>query len=99
MLHDGGEVVERLVQEGKPFHRYVVTGGPMPLRDFEPTLSMRADGPAWCDLEWTATYEAARLPHVQAAGIVRSVVVDGLAKSGDNDHEAKAAVAYDRTVP
>ena len=78
VLPDGGEVLERLVESGPYHHRYVVDGGPMPVKEFDALLQVESSGPNACDVRWRAHFTAAGLAEPEAAAIVEQVFTAGL---------------------
>lgn len=57
-LHDGGRLVERLLDEGKRFHHYRFDDpGPLPVRDFSARITVVEEGPDRSAIEWTASFE------------------------------------------
>ncbi|MHA5054852.1 SRPBCC family protein [Streptomyces sp. SD15] len=57
-MHDGGRLVERLLDEGKWFHHYRFDDpGPIPVADFTALIAVVEDGPDQSTIEWTASFE------------------------------------------
>lgn len=90
VLPDGGEVVEVLVEERDRLHRYVVTGGPMPVKDFEATLTVTDLDEKSCEVEWSARFEGNGIPDDEAAEIVSMVFRGGLHNLAGQDRSRTA---------
>ncbi|MFI5635645.1 SRPBCC family protein [Streptomyces sp. NPDC051664] len=59
-MHDGGKLVERLLEQGTRFHHYRFDDpGPVPVRDFTARLTVIESGPQQSAIEWTASFEPA----------------------------------------
>ncbi|MFF3564611.1 SRPBCC family protein [Streptomyces sp. NPDC002574] len=71
-MHDGGRLVERLLDEGKRFHHYCFEDpGPVPVTGFSARIAVVEDGPDRSTVEWTASFEPVPgVPAEQAAGAV-----------------------------
>lgn len=57
-LHDGGRLVEELVEEGPFFHHYRFDDpGPVPVRGFTARLTVTAVGADHSEIHWAARFE------------------------------------------
>jgi carbon monoxide dehydrogenase subunit G len=72
VMHDGGRLVERLLEEGQRFHHYRFDDpGPVPVRDFTARIAVLESGPDTSTVEWTGTFEPA--PGVRAEDAAAAV--------------------------
>lgn len=59
-LHDGGSLVEKLVEEGPFFHHYRFDDpGPVPVRGFTARLTVTAVSADHSEIRWAARFEPA----------------------------------------
>ncbi|MFJ3307457.1 SRPBCC family protein [Streptomyces sp. NPDC086549] len=59
-MHDGGRLVERLLEEGPLFHHYRFNDpGPVPVRDFTARISVTALDADRSEIGWAARFEPA----------------------------------------
>ena len=64
-MQDGSRLVERLLDEGKRFHRYHFDDpGSLPVRDFTAQIAVLETGPDRSTIEWTGSFELS--PNVTA---------------------------------
>ena len=78
VLPDGGEVAEQLLEEGDRFHRYRVTGGPMPVEDFVAEIRVLEVDGGTSEVRWQASFAPAGLPAADAEAIIAGVFRGGL---------------------
>lgn len=59
-LADGARIEEEIREhdDQKRSYTYVITGGPLPVKDYASTLQVKAVGEEACLVEWAASFEA-----------------------------------------
>jgi hypothetical protein len=59
-LADGAQIEEEIREhdDQKRSYTYVITGGPLPVKDYASTLKVEAVGVDNCRIEWAASFEA-----------------------------------------
>ena len=78
-LGDGNEVVERLVAETDRSYTYrIIEPGPLPVADYEATISVRDGEGGGCVVDWEANFTAAGVPDADAEGVIAGVFEGGL---------------------
>ncbi|MFJ3953706.1 SRPBCC family protein [Streptomyces libani] len=78
VLPGGGEVVEQLLDVGQYFHRYRVTGGPMPVTGFVAEIRVHARTETTSEIVWQAEFQPSGIPAADAEGVVAGVFDGGL---------------------
>jgi hypothetical protein len=77
-LQGGGEIVEALEDHDDKARRYsyTIVSGPLPVANYRSELSVRADGPRSCTVEWGSNFEP-QGPEAKAVGAIRGVYQAG----------------------
>ncbi|HET9073514.1 MAG TPA: SRPBCC family protein [Solirubrobacteraceae bacterium] len=78
-LGDGNVVVERLVGESEHSYTYrILDPGPLPVADYEATITVRAGDGGGCIIDWRANFTAAGAPDAEAETVIAGVFEGGL---------------------
>lgn len=80
-LADGGTVVERLdaLDEANQTLRYSIVESPLPVEDYEGTLSVEAIDESTCTVTWTAEFDVVDAPQEEIASTFADLYTAGLA--------------------
>ena len=78
-LADGACIQEeiRAHDDAARSYTYVITGGPLPVKDYASALKVESTGPQSCRLEWSANFEALA-PAAEVEAMVGGVYDAGL---------------------
>jgi hypothetical protein len=68
-LGGGMQMVERLVAVGERQYTYAIEEGPLPIRNYVATLSVREAGPGSCIVAWSSEFEPDGISADQAVAI------------------------------
>lgn len=82
-LGDGAVIRER--QEARDdesrTYTYSIVEGPLPIRDYLATLSVRERGAGACTVEWSSTFEPDGVPEADAVDLIEGLYRGGLASA------------------
>jgi hypothetical protein len=81
----GGAIVERLLEEGERTYTYAIEEGPMPVRNYRSTLSVKEAGDGKSLVDWHGTFDpaegATEEAAVQIVEMVYTAGLDGISKT------------------
>ncbi len=75
-LGDGAKLYETLVSKDDMSYTYKIDESPLPLANYQATISVRADG-AGSTMEWSANFEADGVPEAEAQQMVGGIFQAG----------------------
>ena len=73
----GGQMVERLVEEGNRSYTYTIEEGALPVANYEATLSVKENGTDACIVDWVGTFEPAEGGTEESAVQIVEMVYEG----------------------
>jgi hypothetical protein len=76
-LKGGGTIVEALEASGPETYSYTILSGPLPVKNYHSTISVKSDGKA-STLHWVGKYEANGASDAEA-----KKVIDGIYEAGE----------------
>jgi hypothetical protein len=76
----GQPLVERLEDHDDDAMRYsyTIVSGPLPVRDYESTLSVHCDDATSCTVEWNGRFAPDGAPEAEAVELIRGIYRKGL---------------------
>lgn len=80
-LEDGAQVTERLdaIDEEARTLRYSIVEAPLPIENYESTLSVRAIDESTCEVRWASDFDVVDAPEDEVAGTFAELYAVGLA--------------------
>ena len=77
-LVGGGEVRETLLEQSANSHAWRIDESPLPVKTLTASITVRAEGPASCSVDWSATLVPNGVPEADAVEIVHGFFQAGL---------------------
>ena len=79
-LADGGQVVERLEERDDTARtlRYTIVDAPLPVTNYEGTMSVEATGDAACEVTWASEFDVVDAPEGEVAATFAELYTAGL---------------------
>lgn len=75
---DGGVIVETLTDAGDHTYSYSIDESPLPVADYEATLTVSATGDAACRVDWGARFTAVGATDPEAEAVIQGIFDSGL---------------------
>ena len=75
---DGAVILERRTGTGERSYSYKILEGPLPVRDYNSTLSVTEDDNGGSEVVWDAEFEAEGAPEDVSRGVVEGILNAGL---------------------
>lgn len=90
-LEDGAQIIERLdgIDEDARTLRYSIIEGPLPIENYESTLSVTAIDESACEVRWASDFDVVDAPEDEVASTLAELYTAGLA--GLNERHAAPA--------
>lgn len=75
---NGAQFTESLLEEGELAHRYRIDEGPLPVRDYVASLSVRGLDEHSCVVEWRAEFQPDGVPERDATRLITKLLQAGI---------------------
>lgn len=80
-LKDGGAIKEKLTKTGEEGYSYTIVDGPLPVKDYMATFSVKKEGEDSVKVNWVASFQAAKGKTEPEAKAVMEGIFDAGLKS------------------
>lgn len=77
-LKDGGAIKEKLGKIGEEGYTYKIVGGPLPVKDYMATFSIKKQGENDVNVSWVASFQAKDKTEAEAKAVMEGIFEAGL---------------------